>query len=396
MMINYLTKPYAVVLSIIVLSLGVLTVTAAHAQTNDSSPVTATPPPDSDNDKLPDTIDPFPNDPNNAADKPWVSCGTELKPCYLPAPALVRYGKDGVYFYLEIDLSLAEKSDYVHLQDSRQIKVNCVNKLFGDPIRVVKDCDYLLSETADYDNDNIVDALDKFPTNPKESADTDNDGIGDNADTFVNDPTNAANANWRHCVREGLSCAPPVPAIIRYGSDGQYFFRQTDTPLLCHNSVFGDPIKLVQKQCAYLLSDTNDHDGDGVVDNVDALPANKKETLDSDGDGIGDNSDRIFNRPAPTSLAIADAHFINGRIQVEWNRVKASHYKILFGVVNERPQSIMHPANTRQSRKQLRETYTSEPLSTELNYTVMVEAFDSSGNSYFSPAVTVDAIGAQP
>ncbi len=44
-----------------------------------------------------------------------------------------------------------------------------------------------------------------------------------------------------------------------------------------------------------------DSDGDGVGDNSDALPSDPNETVDSDGDGIGDNSDAFPSDPAESA-----------------------------------------------------------------------------------------------
>ena len=58
----------------------------------------------------------------------------------------------------------------------------CTNQVFGNPLNLVKHCDYLLSDTADTDGDGVVDGLDAFPRDPSESTDTDGDGFGDQRD----------------------------------------------------------------------------------------------------------------------------------------------------------------------------------------------------------------------
>ncbi len=141
----------------------------------------------------------------------WIHCVQEWGRCTLPAPALVRYGIDGQYFYQQINEST----------------VYCGNSVFGNPNPSVrKNCDYLLSDTNDHDGDGVVDSLDAYPSDANESADSDGDGFGDNSDLFPNDAANAENANWVHCVQEWGRCALPAPAIVRYGINGQYFYQQ--------------------------------------------------------------------------------------------------------------------------------------------------------------------------
>ena len=43
------------------------------------------------------------------------------------------------------------------------------------------------------------------------------------------------------------------------------------------------------------LDSTNDSDGDGVANNLDAFPLDATETADADSDGVGDNSDAYPN-----------------------------------------------------------------------------------------------------
>jgi len=177
--------------------------------------------------------------------------------------------------------------------------------VFGNPINVRKNCDYLLSSTTDYDGDGVVDSLDAFPADASETLDTDGDGFGDNSDPFPNDEDNGTNANWIHCVQEWGNCTLPVPSLVRYGIDGQFFYQHRDTSsFYCGNSTFGNPNPSVRKNCEYLLSDTTDYDGDGVVDSLDAFPTDANEAVDTDGDGIGDNAD-IF--PADPTNGVGDA-----------------------------------------------------------------------------------------
>jgi RHS repeat-associated protein len=240
---------------------------------------------DSDSDGLGDNGDPFPNDANNNSGGNWLFCASEWGVCVPPVPAQVRYG-----------VELNEQAYYVFQYTEGAI--NCTNRVFGNPLNVVKRCDYLLSSTTDYDGDGVVDALDVYPNNIAEAHDSDGDGFGDNSDPFPNDADNNSGGDWLFCAYEWGVCVPPVPALIRYGveNDGQYFYEYqyvTDT-VDCRNNVFGNPIN-VYKRCDYILSSTTDYDGDGVVDALDVYPNNIAEAHDSDGDGFGDNSDPFPN-----------------------------------------------------------------------------------------------------
>jgi hypothetical protein len=241
----------------------------------DTFPSNAAESTDSDNDGLGDNNDPFPQDATNRATSNWVRCANQWANCIPPVPALVRYGTNGVYAFQQANGT-----------------IRCSNSTFGNPATYTfKYCDYLLSSSADYDGDGVVDSLDAFPSNPAESADSDNDGLGDNNDPFPQDATNSTASDWVRCANEWSNCTPPIPALVRYGANDAYFFQQTNGTIRCNNSTFGNPATYVFKHCDYLLSSTADYDGDGVVDSLDAFPDNATESVDSDNDGLGDNSD---------------------------------------------------------------------------------------------------------
>ncbi len=236
---------------------------------------------DSDNDGLGDNSDPFPSDASNQQQADWIHCADEWFTCTAPVPALVRYGVEA-------------NGEAHYAYQSATDTLWCSNYVFGNPLNTRKHCDYLLSDTADYDGDGVVDSLDAFPNNSAEFADTDGDGIGDNSDPFPQDSTNQAAANWVFCSDEWFVCNLPVTALVRYGAvvdgEAQYTYQTLSDTILCNNNTFGNPAK-AYKHCDYLLSDTTDYDGDGVVDSLDPFPNNSAEFADTDGDGIGDNSD---------------------------------------------------------------------------------------------------------
>ncbi|ODS23278.1 hypothetical protein AB835_09665 [Candidatus Endobugula sertula] len=206
-------------------------------------------------------------------DDEWGFCSEEFRTCTLPVPGLVRYGENGKYIIKNVIKS-----------------IECRNHVFGNPINVRKHCDYQLSTIDDYDGDGIADRYDLYPNDPLNNKDTDGDNIPDSQDPFPEDPDNAKEANWIFCSEEFFECKVPVPALIRYGIEGQYFFKRATNTITCNNSTFGNPVN-VRKHCDYLLSDTADFDSDGVVDSIDLYPANIAESQDTDGDGLGDNSD---------------------------------------------------------------------------------------------------------
>ncbi len=212
---------------------------------------------DSDYDGIGDNDDLFPQDATNNPTANWVHCANDNAVCQLPSSSIVRYGAGSQYLFKVVTDS-----------------ITCSASVFGDPApNLAKTCSYMLQDT---DGDGLLDNNDPFPADPE-------NGIDD--------------AGWTACAREWHFCSPPVPAYVRYGANGQYVYQHTDDTIHCMNPVFGDPAPGVVKYCDYLLSDTDDFDGDGVVDRWDAFPADNTETLDSDKDGIGDHSDVFPNDP---------------------------------------------------------------------------------------------------
>ena len=57
---------------------------------------------------------------------------------------------------------------------------------------------------------------------------------------------------WVHCATEGGYCSAPNGAIIHYGRDGVFTrLRSPRSGLPCDNSVFGDPLRGVHKECYF-------------------------------------------------------------------------------------------------------------------------------------------------
>jgi parallel beta-helix repeat protein len=69
----------------------------------------------------------------------------------------------------------------------------------------------------------------------------------------------AASSDWTFCAVEGGFCAFTGTQQVRYGANGSYFYETLSGGTACTNSVFGDPIVGVAKQCAIAASAvTND------------------------------------------------------------------------------------------------------------------------------------------
>jgi hypothetical protein len=63
-------------------------------------------------------------------------------------------------------------------------------------------------------------------------------------------PTATAQQGWAVCAREGQTCEVSGDAMVRYGVDGRYVFRNTNAPLPCTVESFGsDPAVGKRKQC---------------------------------------------------------------------------------------------------------------------------------------------------
>ena len=119
----------------------------------------------------------------------WTFCATEGGFCTFTGTQQVRYGANGSYFYQTLSGGTP-----------------CTNSVFGDPIYgVVKQC-----------------AI----------------------------PAGASIDEWTFCAVENQTCAFTGTREMRYGANGSYFYKTLSDGTPCTNSVFGDPIYGVVKQCA--------------------------------------------------------------------------------------------------------------------------------------------------
>jgi len=95
------------------------------------------------------------------------------------------------------------------------------------------------------------------------------------------------------------------------------------------------------------------------------------------GGGGGDDDDDGGNPAVPVVSVVEE----NGIMILNWNNTEADQYRTLYWQGNDAPQEYM-TKNT---------TYTLPQLS-KGTYTILVEAYDTSGNSWFSVPVTVVVI----
>ena len=63
-------------------------------------------------------------------------------------------------------------------------------------------------------------------------------------------PPSQPDGDWTFCATEGGFCTFTGTQQVRYGANGSYFYKTLSDGTACTNSVFGDPIQGVVKQCA--------------------------------------------------------------------------------------------------------------------------------------------------
>ena len=58
-----------------------------------------------------------------------------------------------------------------------------------------------------------------------------------------------SSSGWVFCANENQQCSFTGTKIVRYGTNGVYFFETLANGTMCSNGVFGDPLPGVPKQC---------------------------------------------------------------------------------------------------------------------------------------------------
>jgi hypothetical protein len=132
----------------------------------------------------------------------WFLCANEGDVCTFAGTTQVRYGANSNY---------AEKS--------ATGSIACNNATFGDPLPgVAKQCEYR--------------RVAGMPA------------IG---------PAPLTVLPWNVCAREGSPCNFRGAAMLRYGTEGRYAYREASDGLQCSNDAFGtDPAPGARKQCDLL------------------------------------------------------------------------------------------------------------------------------------------------
>ena len=62
-------------------------------------------------------------------------------------------------------------------------------------------------------------------------------------------PSSGSSGNWTFCADENNFCSFTGTQNVRYGANGTYVYKSLTNGTMCSNSVFGDPIYDVVKQC---------------------------------------------------------------------------------------------------------------------------------------------------
>ncbi|MCJ8311433.1 MAG: DUF1566 domain-containing protein [Saccharospirillaceae bacterium] len=208
---------------------------------------------DSDNDGVLDSVDDFPNNPNETLDTDGDSIGNNKdldddSDLYSDIDEIAA-GTDPLDINdVPVDTDGDLLADVIDLDDDNDGVLD-VNDLFPVTLNDIDNDGITNAEDDDMDGDGVLNINDAFSENPDESIDTDMDGIGNNEDSD-DDNDGVSDVN------------DPFPlALNDYDNDGLI------------NSV--DP----------------DSDNDGYDDVIDAFELDENEWLDTDQDGVGDNAD---------------------------------------------------------------------------------------------------------
>jgi|SaaInl5LU_22_DNA_1037371.scaffolds.fasta_scaffold01718_11 hypothetical protein len=114
---------------------------------------------------------------------------------------------------------------------------------------------------------------------------------------------------------DDLVVVPPTPAVVEVDSDSDGVVDSLDAfPADENETVDTDQDGVGDNGDAFPedATETVDTDQDGVGDNTDAFPEDETETVDTDGDGTGDNSDAFPEDATETADTDADGVGDNG------------------------------------------------------------------------------------
>ena len=281
---------------------------------------------DSDGDGVGDNADAFPNDASETLDSDGDGVGNNADA--FPNDASETLDSDGDEVGDNAD---AFPNDATESADTDEDGVgDSADNFPNDP-----------SETLDSDGDGVGDNTDDYPNDATESADTDGDGVGDSADLWPLDNTRTLDRDndgiadeyeiysyeyvsfsgysWRNSVAltydNSNNSNPDIDNYNQLGgytviskgsntnydgrpySDGEVLFKligpDGDFPQGGSGYYYYATDRRTQGSgfAVYFVSDTEDFDGDSVLNELDAFPYDVSETADSDNDGYGDNID---------------------------------------------------------------------------------------------------------
>ena len=193
----------------------------------------------------------YSRDPEPSPSILWLNCAKENQFCNFPDTRTVRYGAG---------------STWVHriLTDG----TSCSNSVFGDPLPGVgKECyvEYNQSlpiEFSNCANENNYCAFSGLKIVRYGKNSTWRYGIFDNgiscSNSVFGDPLpgvykecqiEGQAAAWLNCAKENQFCNFPDTRTVRYGAGSTWVYRTLTDGTSCSNSVFGDPLPGVGKEC---------------------------------------------------------------------------------------------------------------------------------------------------
>lgn len=142
-------------------------------------------------------------------DAGWSQCAREGQSCDVRGHGLIRYGANGQYT----------------TRQAFDQQVRCDNQQFGDPAPgQKKSCEIKLARAQQQ-------------LRP------------------IQQPQAPGNyEQWQACAREGKRCRLPGAAMVRYGREGAFLFREFNGgEISCDNQSFQDPAPGQRKECSYRL-----------------------------------------------------------------------------------------------------------------------------------------------
>jgi hypothetical protein len=107
--------------------------------------------------------------------------------------------------------------------------------------------------------------------------------------------------DWQFCAGEGERCTVRGWGVVRYGTDGRYYYREVrNASLFCDNTMFGDPAPRRGKRCEVRLYEEPGHgSGPGYADAGWQRCAREDETCQVNGRAVVrfGTDGRYYERP---------------------------------------------------------------------------------------------------